>query len=78
MWPRPVTWSATLGERTARLLQTAGFRRVNETQGVRRYRPGVLVRAVRDEMQEADWVVAGRRLLDMANWDLRMIYSDGY
>lgn len=72
------TWSATLGERTARLLQAAGFRRVNETQGVRHYRPGLLVRAVRDEMQEADWVVAGRRLLDMANWDLRMIYSDGF
>ncbi len=73
-----VIWSATLHERATRLLQTAGFRRVNETQGVRHYRPGVLVRAVRDEMQEADWVVAGRRLLDMANWDLRMIYSDGF
>ncbi|MEE8555494.1 MAG: GNAT family N-acetyltransferase, partial [bacterium] len=68
-------WSATLGERTARLLQTAGFRRVNETQGVKDYRPGVLVRAVRDEMLDADWAVAGRRLLDMANWDLRGIYS---
>lgn len=71
-------WTATLHERAARLLQTAGFRRVNETQGVRHYHPGLLVRAVRDEMQEADWVVAGRRLLDMANWDLRMIYCDGY
>ena len=51
---------------------------MNETQGVRHHRSGLLVRAVRDEMQEADWVVAGRRLLDMANWDLRMIYSDGF
>ncbi len=71
-----VIWPATLHERAKRLLKAAGFRRVDETQGVKNYRPGVLVRAVRDEMLGADWVVAGRRLLDMANWDLRGIYSD--
>ena len=71
-------WSATLHERARRFLQAAGFEPVDETQGVKTYRPGVLVRAVRDEIQEADWVVADRRLLDMANWDLRGIYSDGF
>jgi len=43
-----------------------------------RYLPTVLVRPIRDEMLKGDWVLADSRLLDLANWDLRMIYSDGY
>jgi len=26
----------------------------------------------------AEWVVADRPLLDLEQWDLRMIYSDGF
>ena len=78
-------WIATLPTEVKTLLQNAGFRALGKTESlgrahsVRARRPMVLLRAVRrDMLKEADWVLAHRRLLDLDNWDLRMIYSDGY
>jgi hypothetical protein len=39
----------------------------------------VLVRPLRREPLEPGlWVMAGRHLLDLRDWDLRMIYSDNF
>lgn len=78
-------WTATLPTEVKTLLHNAGFSTVGKTESigrahsVRASRPTVLLRAVRrDMLKEADWVIAHRRLLDLENWDLRMIYSDNY
>lgn len=71
-------WSATLSEGVKALLQNTGFNLLDEARSVTHERSTVLVRPVRDEMLKADWVFANRRLLDLADWDLRMVYSDNY
>jgi hypothetical protein len=70
-------WSATHAGEVKILLERTGFRRVNEPKGVAQPHPAVLIRAVSDQMQGSQWRVADRWLLDLTNWDLRMIYSDG-
>ncbi len=35
----------------------------------------LLVRPVSDELLKTDWALGGIRLLDLGNWDLRMIVS---
>jgi hypothetical protein len=71
-------WSATLSEEVKALLQNTGFNLLDEARSVTHERSTVLARPVRDEMLKADWVLANRRLLDLADWDLRMAYSDTY
>ena len=70
-------WCATLPEETDSLLQGAGFQHMDEAGSVTSESRPLLIRPVRDEMLNADWVLAGLRLLDLSSWDLRMIYSDG-
>jgi len=69
-----VTWTATLGPDPRRLLRENGFEPVDAHRTARGI-PCILVRPIRQEQLREDWMVSGRRLLDMANWDLRMIYS---
>jgi hypothetical protein len=70
------TWSATLGKSEQLILDAAGFTRVVQT--ITQHPATVLVRPIRDEMLDQEWLVGGRRLLDLVSWDLRMIYSDGF
>jgi GNAT superfamily N-acetyltransferase len=70
-------WTATLPKAVKVLLEKNGFRLLSEPKSKRQYRPTVLVRPVRDDALKADWIIGDRRLLDLANWDLRMINSDG-
>ncbi len=73
---RLTIWSATLPDEARAILNDAGF----ELPGVMRRLLGhprsVLVRPLRQEILETDWGLASRQLLDLANWDVRMIYSD--
>jgi GNAT superfamily N-acetyltransferase len=78
-----VLWTATLPPEVKTLLHNTGFRTLGKTESIGRAhsvkapRPMVLLRAVQqDLLKEGDWVVAQRRLLDLDNWDLRMIYAD--
>lgn len=71
-------WSATLPDETKTLLQKSDFNCLENTGSITRFGPTVLVRPVHDEMLKRDWAFADRQLLDLDNWDLRMIYSDGY
>jgi hypothetical protein len=82
---RLAVWTVTLPTEVKTLLYNAGFNPLKKTESigrahsVRAPRPMVLLKAVRrDILAEADWVIAHRRLLDLDNWDLRMIYADNY
>ena len=72
-FPLLIIWIATLGEEKVELLRKVGFRSGTEREF--HYPPTLLVRAVRDDMMDTEWSLAGRRLLDMADWDFRMVYS---
>jgi hypothetical protein len=37
--------------------------------------PCLLLRSIGLEPPSEDWILAGRRLLDLSLWDLRLIYS---
>jgi hypothetical protein len=69
--------TATLPDEVKALLERNGFRVLGEAKSKAQYRPTVLVRPVRDDMLNSDWTIEGCSLLDLSNWDLRMIYSDG-
>lgn len=82
---RVAVWTATLPAEVKALLHDMGFRplkksdSIGHAHSVRAPRPTVLLKAIGREMQgETDWVMAGRRLLDLKNWDLRMLYADSY
>jgi GNAT superfamily N-acetyltransferase len=69
-----VTWAAALPRESQPVLSAAGFEPVDQAKTARGL-PCVLVRPVREDRLGEDWTIAGRRLLDPANWDLRMLYS---
>jgi GNAT superfamily N-acetyltransferase len=69
-------WSTSLPETSRALLRDLGFRRVGEAPGVAERR--LMIRPVRDEMLERDWVLAGRRISDIADWNLQMSDSDAF
>jgi hypothetical protein len=71
-------WSTTLSEETQALLSDAGFDTANEPASATRNYPAILVKALGDRVSKDHWIVGGRRLTDVADWDVRMIYSDSY
>jgi GNAT superfamily N-acetyltransferase len=72
-----LTWSATLSEKEHRILEAAGFQRLDHQ--IASTNPSVaLVRPVCDEMLGKEWVLGSQRLLDIGNWDFRMIHSRGF
>jgi GNAT superfamily N-acetyltransferase len=69
-------WTSTLPEESKSLVRDAGFRPVHEaTAGTKDIPPSLLVRSLQAGVPAADWSLEDRRLLDMANWDMRMVYS---
>lgn len=73
-FPEFVTWSATLSEEELRAFTGQGFVPVDMEQAARGF-PCVLVRRLPDGFSDDDWTLAGRPLLDLANWDVRVLYS---
>jgi GNAT superfamily N-acetyltransferase len=73
-------WSATLPGKVKVLLKNRGFNFWEEINDPMRdvRRPTVLVRPVRQEMPQTDWFLGDLHLLELANWDLRQIYSDNF
>lgn len=69
-----VTWTATLTPAVRGLLQDAGFEPVDR-KATARGLPSLLLRPIGREPSNEDWILAGRRLLDLSQWDLRLIYS---
>jgi GNAT superfamily N-acetyltransferase len=73
-----VIWSTAISNEAKAVLENTGFNHATIQKGLGQDRPTFLIRPVREKPLETDWVFADRRLLDPANWDLRMIYSDSY
>jgi GNAT superfamily N-acetyltransferase len=69
------TWAATLPIETVTMLKAEGFAKPGQRQEVPPPIPALLVRSVRDENLESDWMLGGGRLSDLADWDLRLLYS---
>jgi hypothetical protein len=73
-FPELFTWSATSSAEQRHLLAEVGFAPA-DTGRTARGVGCVLVRPVGDTTPESAWTVGGLNLLEMANWDLRVIYS---
>jgi GNAT superfamily N-acetyltransferase len=69
-----VAWSAAVPGAARALLEHSGFAPVDAQKTAQGF-PCILVRPIGGELPAADWSVAGRRLLEPADWDLRMVYS---
>ena len=71
---RVVVWSATLTQETIDLLVRNRFSSDTPSSAMVQQCPGILVRAIHDQ-GEGEWLLGGLRLTDIANWDMRMLYS---
>jgi hypothetical protein len=71
-----VTWSATLTERERRILEAAGFKSL--PQAIIEYPWVATVRPVREEMLNQEWRLGDQALLDIGNWDFRMLHSRAF
>jgi hypothetical protein len=79
------TWAESLPAETQSLLGEHGFTAATRPTSLGRAyrdrapRSNVLVRSLRREsLDQPRWLVAGRDLLALGDWDLRMIYSDSF
>ncbi|MGH7768276.1 MAG: GNAT family N-acetyltransferase [Candidatus Binatia bacterium] len=69
-----VVWSATANDQLVKQLDAKGFVPIDqELTGFGC--PCILVRATKDECLDEDWRLGETRLLDPANWDMRMLFS---
>lgn len=73
-FPEIVTWAATRSPTVTDLLARNGFEPIDPGLAVRGY-PCVLVRACDPSTPPDDWLLGGMSLLNLGNWDMRMIYS---
>ena len=75
-------WSSALSEDMVSFLCDSGFVLTDESRGVEGYSPGLLIKSLGDDgadsTADSNWEVSGRRIDDIANWDLRPIYSDSF
>jgi hypothetical protein len=75
---RLTIWSATLSPNVRKLLETRGFEPDLKIGPVINDLPVILLKDLREAMANEHWGFQNRSLTDPANWDVRMIYSDGY
>jgi len=76
--PALATWAVSLPASARELLERRGFVGASGARSlIDRTRKSVLVRRVGSGAGDGRWVLGGRELLDIHNWDLRLIYSDG-
>jgi len=70
-----VLWSATLPEQKIALLHKSGFRSIEPPAGVASPPPAILVRPIASFYSSDEWKLGSCHLLDLAAWDLQMLYS---
>jgi hypothetical protein len=70
-----VIWSSGLPETMRAVLARSGFRPNPEPDSAARQRDVLLIRRTGESRPEDSWEFAGRRLLDLKNWDVPMLYS---
>jgi len=71
-------WKSTLSEAKISVLKNVGFQILKKKVGVAAPLPTILVRNTNEESPSDLWSLFGFGLLDLNNWDLRMLYSDSY
>ena len=69
-----VTWTATASDQLVKRLEAFGFSPVDQELAAFGC-PCFLVRTVKDKSLDEDWRLGDTRLLDLANWDIRMLFS---
>ena len=67
-------WSATLPDETRNHLSVRGFKPAELDLRARGW-PCVLVRSVSPRPDESKWMLGHYRLTDLADWDMRMLYT---
>jgi GNAT superfamily N-acetyltransferase len=70
-----ITWGASFSKDKLELLAKSGFQLIEGEPGTDCHQPALLVRSLTQDLPASEWQFAGRRLVDMAEWDLRMLYS---
>lgn len=70
-------WASSFDDSTQGCLRDAGFHPLRPPPNLSDYRPSVLVRCLREERPLGEWTIGGRHLARVADWDVRMIISDG-
>ena len=70
-------WTASLGAATRARLRELGFAPRPTTDPSPKRRRALLVRATDSQLPADQWTLGPLCLLDPANWDLRMMWSDG-
>jgi hypothetical protein len=73
-FPELVTWTASLSDEECRLLGSQGFAPV-DPEDTSRGCPCILLRPLRNDRPDTDWRLGTTRLLDIGNWDMRVLYS---
>jgi hypothetical protein len=68
-------WSATLPQSTIAVLRNNGFRTIKPPKDVATFPTAILVRPVAGYPLDTEWALGGRRLLDLASWEMPMLYS---
>ena len=68
------TWGAMLCPEEKLLLKATGFVEVAQI-GEEKWRNCLLLRPIQVQMLSRDWVIAGRNLMKLENWDIRLVYS---
>ena len=68
-------WTGSLDETRIEMLRAAGFE--DRVQQPGRWYPTILVTPAGAARPPRPWTAHGRDLLNPANWDLRLLYSDG-
>lgn len=67
-------WSTTLSDETRKHLSMRGFKPAELDLRARGW-PCVLVRSVSPRPDESKWMLGHYRLTDLADWDMRMLYT---
>ena len=70
-----VIWSATLHRQEIEVLHKNGFRLLKPPRDALRSPPAILIRPINQARLDGEWMLANRPLLDLASWDMRMLYS---
>jgi len=73
-FPELVTWTASLSDAEIQLLESHGFVPVDLVDTTRGC-PCILVRPLGNDLHHDEWVLGTRHLLDIRNWDIRVLYS---
>lgn len=68
------TWTVGLPDMNKELLREAGFAPFDESSGVKRYRPSLLVRPIGGENIDG----AAQTMVNPEGWDIRMLFSDEF